>query len=133
MTTTQTTTPPVRHGLSRLQAILVVIGIVAVFAGTYAALAYAVQRPNLKGTVVLVDTSTGTTRPLPNSEIKFVTTKYGVVAKIHATSTGSYSARLEVGSYLLKVSDCPFQKHAFVTVSLGLVTTRPIVCYTTHQ
>ncbi len=125
-----TTTTSEHHGLTRGQSILVIIGIVLVLIGVGAALQYATARPNLKGRVLIVDSATNQARPLGGVTITLVQQKYGAVKTIKVNPDGTYSARAEVETYKLKVTGCPYQAHSYVTLMLGLVTTRDITCLT---
>ena len=129
---TDTTTAPVRKarkGLTRGQSVLVVIAIVAILVGSYAAFAYATRRPNLQGTVVVAAATTGgTAHPVANATVQLWQTKYGIIATLRTDEQGHFVGRVEPGTYYIKVSACAQIPHRWVTVSLGLVETRNVVC-----
>jgi hypothetical protein len=128
--TTQTTTKPARHGLTRGQYIGVAVGIVVLLVASFFAMLWLTMRPNLQGTVTIVD-STGKVRPLPNAQVSLIQQKYGLKQVLTTDSTGHFSTRVEVDTYKLKVVGCPYMAHSYVTMLLGEVTTRNIACLTT--
>ena len=126
--TTLGTSPDTKHGFPRWRTGLVVVALVAILVGSYAALAYAVRRHNIQGIVVLTDANGQNAKPVANAEVKIRDPKYGVIATLTTDANGKYSARVAPGTYLLKVTPCPFLYHRYVTISLGLVETRDIFC-----
>lgn len=125
--TTQTETKPARHGLTRGQYIGVAVGIVVILIASFFAMMWLTMRPNLQGLVTITD-STGKVRPLPNAQVSLIQQKYGLKEVLTTDSKGHYSTRVEVDTYKLKVVGCPYMAHSYVTLLLGEVTTRNIVC-----
>lgn len=125
---TQATDRPTHHGLSRGQYALIGVGVGIVLIATFFILLWATMRPNVQGTVTISDGKS--VRPLAGAEVTFVQKKYGPVKTVVTDTKGHYQARLEVETYKLRVTNCPYQAHSYVTLSLGQVVTRDVPCLT---
>jgi hypothetical protein len=124
--TTSTTDRPARHGLTRGQYVAVGIGVVVILLATFFILLALTMRPNLQGTVTITDGKT--TRPLAGASVTLVQKKYGAVKTFVTDKNGHYQGRAEVDTYHLRVTNCPYMAHGYVTLSLGQVVTRNIPC-----